>query len=143
MPTEIAVEIRPAEPGDQPALDSLWEEVGLAVPTPDEWDALMSGATNAVLVAPIAGQLAGSAIAAFDGWRAYIYHVAVAADMQQRGLGHRMLREAEQYLLGAGARYVYVMVHEESTEGMALVASAGYLPEGEIVLAKRLASRVA
>ena len=54
-----------------------------------------------------------------------------------------MMSQAEQYLLSAGARYVFVTVHTDNTEGLALAASQGYLPEGEIVLAKRMATRVA
>ena len=82
-------------------------------------------------------------VAAFDGWRAYIYHVAVAGDVRRQGLAHDLMAEAERYLLSAGARHVFVTVHEDNTEGLALVGATGYLPEGEIVLAKRLASRPA
>ena len=52
------------------------------------------------------------------------------------------MRQAEEFLAEAGARYVYVMIPEVNTEGLALAASTGYLPDGDVVLSKRLASRV-
>jgi ribosomal protein S18 acetylase RimI-like enzyme len=142
MPAKT-IGVRPAESADQEKVQRLWEACGLARAAPDEWDALVAGDTSAVLVAVEGDQLLGSAIASSDGWRAYIYHVAVAPDRRGEGLGHWLMGQAEQYLLSAGARYVYVTVQQDNTEGLALAASQGYLPEGEIVLVKRMATRVA
>jgi ribosomal protein S18 acetylase RimI-like enzyme len=143
MPTNLSTRIRAAEATDREAVQQIWEESGLGPATPDEWTALMEGTTNAVLVAEDGGQIVGAAVASFDGWRAYIYHVAVAPQARRQGIAGELMQTAEQYLTGAGARRVYVMVHELNTEGLALTASAGYLPEGDIVFVKRLAARVA
>lgn len=142
MTTRLAIQIRPADAADRSAVQELWESCGLTRAAPDEWEALMASPNTVVLVAEGEGELQGAAVATFDGWRAYIYHVGVAPGARRQGIGHELVTSAEQYLLSAGARFVYVMVHEENTEGLALVGSIGYLPEGEIVLAKRLASRV-
>jgi ribosomal protein S18 acetylase RimI-like enzyme len=141
MAVQLAAEIRPAQAADHDSVRDLWERSELGRATRDEWDALMSGDTNAVLVAEEDGQIVGTAVAAFDGWRAYIYHVCVDERFRRGGIGRDLLAGAEQYLLSAGARYVYVTVSEDNTEALALVAAQGYLPEGEIVLAKRLATR--
>ena len=141
-PTSTA-KIRPADGADSEAVQRLWESVGLTRAAPDEWDALVSGETSAVLLAVDKSEVVGTAIASFDGWRAYIYHVAVAPAQRAHGLGHQLMAEAEQYLLSAGARYVYVMVNQDNADGIALAAEAGYLPEGDIGLVKRLATRVA
>lgn len=139
----VNVSIRMAEAADREAIQRLWEISGLSRAAPDEWEALTSGTTTVVLVAADGGEVVGVAIASFDGWRAYLYHLAVAEQHRRHGVGHDLMERAEQYLLSAGARQVYVMVHQENTEGLALVGSLGYLPEDEIVLAKRLATRVA
>ena len=107
----------------------------------DEWSALLSGASNEVLVAEREGVIVGSAVATFDGWRAYIYHVAVSPEHRRHGLGHALMQAAERDLIAAGARYVYVLVPEANTEGLALIGSTGYLPEGDMAFTKRLASR--
>ncbi|MCA9823556.1 MAG: GNAT family N-acetyltransferase [Dehalococcoidia bacterium] len=143
MTTKLEVLIRPAETKDAERLQQLWDSTGLERAAADEWEALLSGRTTAVLVAEEGGKVIGTAIASYDGWRAYIYHVGVAASHRRSGVAFDLMGQAEQYLMSAGARFVYVMVHQDNTEGMALVGSTGYLPEGEIVLAKRLATRPA
>ncbi len=142
MTTPTRVTIRPAAMSDRDAIQSLWEEAGLGRAAPDEWDALMSGDTAVVLVADDNGAIAGTGVASFDGWRAYIYHVAVDSRYRRQGIGHQLIQDAERYLMSCGARYVFVAVNQDNPEALALVASEGYLPENEIVLAKRMATRV-
>lgn len=137
------MQIRPATPQDQEEVLRLWDSAGLGKTAPDEWDALVSGLTSAILVAEDAGDVVGTVVATYDGWRAYIYHVAVDPWRRREGIGRALMQEAETYLTEAGARYVYTMVNDRNTEGLALLGETGYLPEGDIVLAKRLAVRVA
>jgi ribosomal protein S18 acetylase RimI-like enzyme len=134
--------IRQADSADLAAVQRLWDASGLSPATPDQWEALLAGETTVVLVAHQADSLIGAAIASFDGWRAYIYHVAVDPAHRRTGIATDLIHQAESYLISAGARSVFVEVHEANTEGLALVASEGYLPDGEIVLTKRLATRV-
>ena len=127
--------IRGAEHRDRERVLDLWERCELEPATGDEWEALL-GAARAVLVAEDGGQIVGSAVATFDGWRAYIYHVAVAPEDRAKGLGRELMEAAEGYLREAGARRIFIEVHQENTGGLALAASVGYLPQGEIVLEK-------
>ncbi len=138
MPTETQVEIRRALPAERAAIKQVWVAAGMGEPAQEELDALMLRETSLVLVAIVDGQVAGTAVASFDGWRAYIYHVAVTAALRRSGIGHDLMAEAERSLRSSGARYVYLTVNEENTEGLALAGEAGYVPEGEMVLAKRL-----
>jgi ribosomal protein S18 acetylase RimI-like enzyme len=138
MPTATQLEIRPARPAERAAIKQLWLAAGMGEPAQEELDALMLHETSRVLVAMVDGEVGGTAVASYDGWRAYIYHVAVAPALRRKGIGHELMAEAERYLRSSGARYVYLTVNEENTEGLALAAEAGYVPEGEIVLARRL-----
>lgn len=133
--------IRSAQPGDREQVSGLWVAAGLAPATADQWNALMIGGTTGVLVAEEGGRVVGAVVAASDGWRAYIYHLAVEEGYRRRGIGQRLMGDAEQQLLSTGARHVFVAIHQDNTEGLALAGTMGYLPEGEIVLAKRLATR--
>lgn len=137
-----AIAVQPADVTDHDAVLSLWEQCGLGRAAPDEWSALISGATNIVLVAKEDGRIVGTGVAAYDGWRAYIYHVAVAHDRRRQGLAHQIVEAAEQYLLSCGARHVFATVAQDRPEALALMATEGYFPEGEIVLSKRLATRM-
>ncbi len=137
------ITIRPAESYDHDAVLKIWGAAGLGQTAPDEWEALLRGPTSAILVAEDAGIVVGAVVATYDGWRAYIYHLAVSPDRRREGIGKRLMGEAEQYLVEAGARHVHVMVDGQQSDGFALVARIGYLPEGDIVFTKRLAVRVA
>ena len=103
-----------------------------------EWQALTHGAAAKLLVSFEGERLAGTAVVAYDGWRAYIYHVTVAPFTRGRGLGRALLAEAEADLASQGARRVYVEVSEANTAGIALCTTSGYEPEGEIALVKEL-----
>lgn len=142
MVTLPTTTIRPMVSGDRDQIAELWARSGLGDPASDEWQALADGETTLILVAEAEGRVAGVAVASFDGWRAYIYHVAVAAEHRRHGIAHALMQQSEEFLTEAGARYVYVMIPESNTEGLALAGSSGYLPEGDVVLSKRLAKRV-
>lgn len=131
--------IRAAGIANRDAIQELWQSTGLEPATPAEWAALLDGGTSTVLMAERDNQLVGAAIAGFDGWRAYIYHIAVELSSRRQGVGRALIEESERYLRSAGARDVFVMVHQDDTDGLALVGKGGYLPEGEIVLTRRLA----
>ena len=130
--------IRRAERSDRAPVLSLWEEAGLERTEEDEWEALIAGPHNRALVAQEGDAIVGTAVATFDGWRAYIYHVAVAAGARQRGLGQELMNAAEVHLRDSGARRIFIEVHAENTAGLALAAVSGYLPEGDIVLEKEI-----
>jgi ribosomal protein S18 acetylase RimI-like enzyme len=139
----LPVHVRQGAHADQDAIQDLWESTGLTRGTAKEWRALMEDRTTSVLVAEDDERhLVGAAVAAFDGWRAYIYHVAVAPSYRGQGVARTLMREAEAHLAAAGAQHVYVMVSGVDTAGLALVVGSGYMPEGEIVLAKPLAGAV-
>ena len=130
--------VRRALPGEHDQMVALWAEAGLAVPTEDEWSVLAADNTSVLLAAEAGDRLLGCAVAAFDGWRAYIYHVAVTPEARHEGVAHALMSAAEAHLREAGAKYVFVMVPESNTDGLALAASIGYLPEGDIVLSKAM-----
>ena len=129
-------DIRRAQSADHDALIDLWIDAGLGRASEEEWNALIAHPAAVVLVAADEGEVVGSAIASFDGWRAYIYHVAVAEDRRHGGVAKALMQEAEDHLFREGAASIYVMVHQDNTAGLALSGAMGYLPEGDLVLVK-------
>ena len=138
MTTQTQWAIRRAGHDDRDAVLKLWESAGLTSADEVEWQALIHGAAAKLLVSYEGEQLAGTAVVAYDGWRAYIYHVAVAPFTRGQGLGRALLAEAEADLTSQGARRAYVEVGEANTAGIALCTTSGYDPEGEIALVKEL-----
>jgi len=108
----MAIEIRPAGPDDIPAVLSLWAEA-TAPTTTDDVDgigALLERDPGALLVAETSGQIVGTVIAAWDGWRGSVYRIVVAPEYRRDGLGRRLLDEAENRLRRVGARRMHAIV---------------------------------
>ena len=131
-------EIRRAHDHDRDHILDLWIGSGLGKMSDDEWNAIIATPSTSVLVADDGGAIVGAAIASFDGWRAYIYHVAVAPAHRRRGLAKTLMTEAEEHVAREGATRVYVMVRDENTAGLALSTVLGYVPEDDIALVKDL-----
>jgi ribosomal protein S18 acetylase RimI-like enzyme len=66
----------------------------------------------ALIVAEADGRLVGSVIAGWDGWRGSVYRLVVAPSHRRRGLGRRLLAEAESRLAAAGAVRNHAIVVE-------------------------------
>jgi ribosomal protein S18 acetylase RimI-like enzyme len=134
------LQIRRAEPKDHDAVLELWDATGLGKTEGDDWTAITTGPGALLLVAEEDGDLVGTAVAANDGWRAYIYHVAVAPKHQRKGVATIIMAEAERHVYDQGARRIYVMVNEDNGSGLALAAATGYEPNGDVVLVKELSA---
>jgi ribosomal protein S18 acetylase RimI-like enzyme len=136
----MAVEwhIRRASQQDHGAVSSLWQTTGLGGTEDAEWRAVIGGSCATLFVAVEGESVIGTALAAFDGWRAYIYHVAVLPSRQGEGLAKALMSYAGSHLEVLGARRIYVLVGEQNTAGLALSTAAGYEPEGDIALVKQL-----
>jgi ribosomal protein S18 acetylase RimI-like enzyme len=134
------ISIRRANTDDHDTLVELWVDAGFGRLGEDEWNVLVAHPAAVVFVAELEGAVVGTAVASFDGWRAYLYHVAVAPQARRGGVARALMNEAAEHLYGEGARSIHVTVHEDNTAGLALSAAAGYLPVGEIVLVSERAT---
>jgi len=85
-----------------------------------------SSVTRLLLVAVSDTELIGSLIAGWDGWRAYLYRLAVRPDYRRRGVGQALLEAAEARLAGLGARRFDAMVLDGNELGRRLWQAAGY-----------------
>ncbi len=130
--------IRAARPDDHDGAIQLWRDAAMGTMTEEEWQTVIASPTSVLLVAEDAGRVVGAGIAAFDGWRAYIYHVAVAPAYRGQGLAKTLMGEAEGLLAQAGAHRVFAMVHEDNPSGLALATVMGYELEGDVVGVKEL-----
>ena len=112
MTTEPA-EIRPARAGDAAAVLSLWRAAGAEPTHTDNVRSLRQLITHdpgALIVAESPDGLVGSVIAGWDGWRGSIYRLAVVPAHSRRGLGGRLVREAEDRLRSLGAARLQAIV---------------------------------
>jgi ribosomal protein S18 acetylase RimI-like enzyme len=96
--------IRGAVAQDRAEVERLWDTAGLGACNDEEWRALTVATSTHLLVAEDGGRTIGTAVASFDGWRAFIYHVAVAPDRRGEGVATSLMAEAEATLRRQGAR---------------------------------------
>lgn len=91
---------------------SLWLHAAEPTSTddPDAVGALLERDPGALIVAVSSGQVVGTVIAAWDGWRGSVYRIAVAPAYRRAGLGRRLLDEAENHLRRLGARRMHAIV---------------------------------
>jgi len=91
---------------------ALWE--ASAAPTSTDTahalKRLLERDAGALIVAESAGEIVGSVIAGWDGWRGSVYRLAVAPAHRRQGLGRRLLQKAEHHLEALGVRRMHAIV---------------------------------
>jgi ribosomal protein S18 acetylase RimI-like enzyme len=114
--------VRGAERRDLPQVLGLWREArsdhASAPDRAEDLERLIADSPAALLVAERGGEVIGTLIAAWDGWRGNMYRLAVRADSRKQGVGTALTRAGEQYLRSRGARRVTALVaHEDAVAG--------------------------
>jgi ribosomal protein S18 acetylase RimI-like enzyme len=122
--------IRPAQRRDFDRVLALWAGArsshARTPDTPEALETLVGRDGDALLVADDDGEIVGTLIAAFDGWRGGMYRLAVAPEWRRRGVGAMLISEGERRLRVAGARRVTALVGSEDEVAAAVWRAAGY-----------------
>jgi ribosomal protein S18 acetylase RimI-like enzyme len=125
--------IRHASKHDVERVLALWDAAGSAETVTDTRDGvlgLLDADPEALLVAESdSGEIVGSLIAAWDGWRGSFYRLAVHPDRRRQGLATALLREGERRLLGRGAVRFTAIVTDDDLDAMGFWAATGYQPQ--------------
>jgi ribosomal protein S18 acetylase RimI-like enzyme len=135
-PAPHDVVIRRCRPEDAEALLTLWRQAGATVSatdTPEDVRRAITASPAWVLVATMDGQLAGSVIGSFDGWRGNLYRLAVHPDHRRRGIARALVRAAERRLAGEGARRMTALVEKDHPQAVAFWQAVGYQVDERMV----------
>ena len=73
-----------------------------------------------------AKRIIGAVIAAFDGHRAWIYHLAVLPNARRGGVATRLVREIERHLRARGASKVNLLVEPENVNARQFYKALGF-----------------
>jgi ribosomal protein S18 acetylase RimI-like enzyme len=108
-------------PQDYPAVRELWQGMEKGVhlgrsDEPAEIEKKILRDPDLFLVAEHGGHIIGSVIGAYDGRRGLLYHLAVAKDFRQQGVGGQLLDEVETRLKAKGCLKCYLMVTPDNSE---------------------------
>lgn len=107
------VSYRWATTADVLAVLDLWKAAGSHGTITDTFgalDSLIAHDSTALLVAQSAGQIIGSLIAGWNGWRGSLYRLAVHPDHQRRGIATELVRRAIEQLHARGAQRIDAFV---------------------------------
>jgi ribosomal protein S18 acetylase RimI-like enzyme len=112
-------EIRVGRIADVDGVLRLWLQAGSEPTHTDDAPSLMALVGHdgsSLLVAEEGGDVVGSVIAGWDGWRGSIYRLAVAPSHRRRGLGGQLVTAAESHLRAVGAVRLGAIVVETESE---------------------------
>jgi ribosomal protein S18 acetylase RimI-like enzyme len=114
---------------DYPAVIALWTEVFGGIKPEDERPALtrtVERNPGLFLVAEESGAIIGSVLGAWDGRRAYLYHVAVRPTQHRQGIGRALIAAIAARIWPLGVRTIHLRVAEGNTGAIAFYQSIGF-----------------
>ncbi|MEU3251103.1 GNAT family N-acetyltransferase [Streptomyces sp. NPDC006997] len=124
--------IRAAGPADLDSVLAFWKVAAEGTSISDDRDGverLVARDPESLLLAERAGELVGTVIAGFDGWRCHLYRLAVHPDQRRQGVGTALLAAAGERFVRLGGRRADAMVLTRNATGQRAWEAAGYAPE--------------
>jgi ribosomal protein S18 acetylase RimI-like enzyme len=122
--------IRRAGTNEGATLLALWKASD-ATPSPtdtlDDIQRALESDRVHCFVAEVGGQVVGSIIAAFDGWRGHIYRLAVHPAFRRRGIARRLVDSAHDSFAAWGAMRITALVETDHAWAVSFWSAVGYV----------------
>jgi ribosomal protein S18 acetylase RimI-like enzyme len=112
------IEIRLSRPDEIPGVLALWAEATDVRPTDTPASLAVLIEHGALLLAIDDGEIIGSIVAGWDGWRGNIYRLAVAPAQRRRGIATALVVHAERRLREAGASRMSMLVASDEPDAI-------------------------
>ncbi|MEV0374613.1 GNAT family N-acetyltransferase [Streptomyces sp. NPDC050636] len=124
--------VRAGTPTDLDAVLAFWKAAAEGTSISDDTDGvgrLVARDPESLLMAEQDGELVGTVIAGFDGWRCHLYRLAVHPERRRQGIGGALLAAAEERFVTLGGRRGDAMVLDRNELAQHAWRAAGYAPE--------------
>lgn len=124
--------IRAATPDDLDTVLAFWKQAAEGTSISDDRggvERLVSRDPEALILAELDGELVGTVIAGFDGWRCHLYRLAVHPRHRRQGIGSALLTAAEERFVRLGGRRGDAMVLVRNETAQHAWRAAGYAAE--------------
>ncbi len=112
------LEIRTFRLSDYETVFALWQAVGFegwSLLTREQVVKKLRRDRDLFLVVTLNGQIVGSVLGAWDGFRGWVYNMAVHPSQQRRSFGRLLITELEKRLWKKGARVLNLHYFNAST----------------------------
>ena len=128
--------------GDYDAILALWQRAGLDSIRPQGRDSRAAFADQlargqVVLGLEDAGQLVACVVITDDGRKGWINRLAVDPEHRRRGLGARLIAEAENDLRARGFRIFGALIENDNTASLNLFQRESYRTHDIVYVSKR------
>ena len=128
--------------GDYDAILALWQRAGLDSIRPQGRDSRAAFADQlargqVVLGLEDAGQLVACVVITDDGRKGWINRLAVDPEHRRRGLGARLIAEAENDLRARGFKIFCALIENENTTSLNLFQRESYKTHDIVYVSKR------
>ncbi len=132
------VSIRRMTPADYDGALALWVSCGgmslrSVEDARDGFTAFLVRNPDTCYAAEADGSLVGTVLAGNDGRRGYLYHVAVGADYQRRGVGRALVERAVRALRRAGIQKTALVVYGSNLDGNEFWEHLGFTVRDDLV----------
>jgi len=132
MEAAAKVDVAEFAMGDFPAVDRLWRRSGLWMRPSDDADETrlkLERDPDLFLLARVEGEIVGAVVGGWDGRRAYVYHLAVAAERRRAGIASALMDELERRFREKGALKAKLQILADNHASRAFFQQRGYLLE--------------
>ena len=135
-------EIRPYEERYRAQVIALWEEAFPDEPPRNRPDLVirrkLAVQRELFLVALRSEELVGAVLAGYDGYRGWVYHLAVRGSVRREGLGTALMRAVERALAQRGCPKLNLQVRASNRGVVEFYRRLGYAVEDRVSLGKAL-----
>jgi ribosomal protein S18 acetylase RimI-like enzyme len=139
---QSALVIRPYVDDDEVAVVELWRDSFPNDPPRNDPRQVIRRKSEVqpelFLVGLVRDRLVCTAIAGYDGYRGWVYHVATDPEHRRRGLGRQMMNEVERRLADLGCPKLNLQVRATNDAVVAFYEALGYGVEDRVSLGKSL-----
>lgn len=133
--------VRDFQPEDSDEVVALWDACGLIRPWNNPHADILRKLTDgngAFWVATSADAVIASVMIGYDGHRGSINYLAVAPAWQRTGIGARLMRQAEAFLLDRGCPKVNLCIRKDNEAVRTFYDQLGYVIDDVYLFGKRL-----
>ena len=128
--------IRTASIDEAATVVELWRRAGSEPSVGEDVDSirrLLEHDADALIVAESDGEIVGTLIAVWDGWRGNVYRLAVLPEHRRRGIARSLVVEGDRRLREHGARRVTCLVMREHEWAVGFWESTSYEHDTRII----------